>query len=587
MPSLGGRFTTATLAAYQTWRQIFQNPAAAKIEPSYYVRLQREAYLWAWYDGTVFDWPQFAQVLKQDERLYRQTRIINNPVTRLVDFWASIIYPGVLSHDGKPLPRTVPLAIPFPNDMPDDLKGAVAQFCNWSNYQSQKATRCRYAAIAGSCLTEIIDDVEGGRVFAHALWPSLVRDVIEDEAGGLLSYTLEYWARNDPHTEHGQPVVAAPATETPQEKAYVYRKEVDLTAIRTYKDGKPFDYESNIEGGNWEYENPYGFVPAVWDKHIDVGSTFGVPAIGATLKKLLELNSILSHLHDQMHKVIASPIILWTDDNITNLLSATNNTKRGNTDGLSVPDADKESLMILKGSAGGRVDTLAGDRDLWNASGYIEALLKEIERDHPELVMYDALRSMSQVTGPAAEVLLGDVALRVAEVRAGYDQKSVELFQKGVGIGGWRLGRGDWGPVSGLTTQQKRFEGFNLESFASGDLDFWILPRPLVPEAPPSPLERAQIAAIKMTYGVTNDMLQKEDGYTDEEIADMSKKFADQQAERLAMANMSLSGGGDAAPDVPGSAQPNTSSDQSAGGQAINAKTPHKNGKAAVAQKGA
>jgi hypothetical protein len=65
----------------------------------------------------------------------------------------------------------------------------------------------------------------------------------------------------------------------------------------------------------------------------------------------------------------------------------------------------------------------------------------------------------------------------------------------GTAIAGWRLaGRADgWAHP---TRQQAKFAPYNLHSYARGDLDFAILPRPILP---PSALERQQTATAGYT----------------------------------------------------------------------------------------
>jgi hypothetical protein len=110
---------------------------------------------------------------------------------------------------------------------------------------------------------------------------------------------------------------------------------------------------------------------------------------------------------------------------------------------------------------------------------YIEKLLEEIEADHPELTMFETLREMSQITGPAAEILVGDAYALITDARAGYDVQTVKLMQMGLAVAGWRLNTGAWG--NDLSPQQETFAPFDLESYRRGDLDFEIMPRPLVP----------------------------------------------------------------------------------------------------------
>jgi hypothetical protein len=82
----------------------------------------------------------------------------------------------------------------------------------------------------------------------------------------------------------------------------VYRKEVDIFSIREYRDRQLIK----------EIDNPYGFAPAVWYKHSDTGAVYGAPAIDGSIAKIDELNSLASHAHDQVHKVIGAPLIAWT-----------------------------------------------------------------------------------------------------------------------------------------------------------------------------------------------------------------------------------------------------------------------------------
>src|SRR6202035_4734434 len=151
--------------------------------------------------------------------------------------------------------------------------------------------------------------------------------------------------------------------------------------------------------------------------------------------------------------------------------------KRGATDTFSVPTSDEESVFILQGGQGGRSDPLVSDMNVADVLQAMNDLNGEIENDHPELAFYRELRAMSQVTGPAAQRLVGDVANKVSEAQATYDAANIKLFQMATAIGGYRANSGDWGD---LTTQQQKFVPFNLNSYQQGDLDMVIMPRPLL-----------------------------------------------------------------------------------------------------------
>jgi hypothetical protein len=444
----------ATSAAYTTWRRVYQDPAdiqGGKFE----TRSDWYRTLWSYYDNSAFEDLARWSGYKKTYSLYRQTRFVYNPTRRLVDFYAGQVYPGVLSDDGAELPEGIPSAIPLADDTPIALQAAIGQLWQWSNWQAGKSVFVRYGAATGSALVEVVDDLERAKVTLANVWPGHVRDLHLDATGNVKSYTIEYTAYDDE-----------------QKREYQFAKSVDDEWFRTFRDGKPWA----PDGGDSEYPNPYGFVPACWVKHRDLGGDHGAPAIHGSLGKIDELNSLASHVHDQIHKVIGAPMIIFSEGSIGNLLGRP---KRGDTDELAVPEEDRESLLLLKGPQGGSVASLAGDLDLGQAMPYLESLLTEIERDYPELGMYRDLRQMTQVTGPGAQRVMGDVAANVWESAANYDQQLMKAQQMAIAIGGWRASTGAWG--SSLTRQQVKFRPFNLDSYAKGDLDHTIMPRPLIP----------------------------------------------------------------------------------------------------------
>lgn len=486
-------------AGYATARRVFEDPARAYRQNLYENRAGAYELLWAYYSNSLFDkvasplWEHY----KQRYNLYRNIRSLYNPSRRLVDFYAAQVYPGLLSEDGAALPESIPLAVPFSEDTPPELKSAIAQFWTWSNWQAKKSVQVRYGAALGDVLIEVVDDLARAKVSAEIIWPGFVADLTLDSQGNVKAYALCYQVQEEDGTN------------------YLYRKEVDQAEFRYYKNDEPFDY-----GDGAIIPNIYGFVPAVWIKHLDVGGDHGSPALSGSLNKIDELNNLVSHVHDQIHKVIGAPIILWTSGLIQNLFSQE---KRGPTNDFDEPTADQESIFMLKGPVGGKVESLAGNLSLADAAVSIHDLLGEIEQDHPELVFYRELRGMSQVTGPAASRLVGDVASRVTEAQAAYDQANISLFRMAVAIGGFRANSGAWGP---LNRQQAKFTPFSLESYAAGDLDMSIMPRPLLS---PTKLEQAMEAQAVWTgvklateAGAPLELVLKNEGWTEEQLAELS-----------------------------------------------------------------
>jgi hypothetical protein len=237
----------------------------------------------------------------------------------------------------------------------------------------------------------------------------------------------------------------------------------------------------------------------------------------STLGPVDELNNLASHTNDQIHKIIGAPLVLWAGSGLQNLF---NTEKRGPTSEFVEPTSEQENVLMLKGPQGGHVESLAGNLNLADVAIHMDRLISEIEHDHPELTFYEQLRSMSQITGPAAARLTGDVGKRVLDIQAVYDQSNISLFRMAVAIGGFRANTGAWGQLS---PQQQKFVPFDLTSYERGDLDLAMKPRPLVVPT------RTEIALEKQAFwtgvgtavqqaGIPVEIVLRDEGWTDEQI---------------------------------------------------------------------
>lgn len=494
-------------AAWTAARRVFDEPGSTQSQ-SFYQRMSEYDLLWSYYNSSAFDkaarflnssysgtygqlsWAAY----KSNYNLYRNIRLIYNPTTRLVNFYAGQIYPGVLSEDGANLPDGVPLAIPFSEDTSPALKSAIAQLWQWSNWQQKKAVEIRYCAALGSVLVEVQDDLDRGKVCLEIIWPGHVCALDLDSAGNVKEYSIEYYTYNE---EYGQ---------------HKYKKEVNKDYFKYFKDDEPFDY-----GYGSIVENPYGFVPAVWIKHSDMGGDHGSPVISGSMGKIDELNNLASHVHDQIHKVIGAPLLIASSSKVTNLFATQ---KRGPTSDFAEPANDQENVLMLSGPADSTVHPLAGGLSLADSGDRMRDLIGEIENDHPELSFYRELRTMSQVTGPGAQRMMGDVEQLVVEAQAGYDQANISLFRMATAIAGFRANSGAWGL---LNSQQKKFLPFNLNSYESGDLEMAISPRPLL-KATRQEIAQEDLAVwtgIKMAVdaGVPIEIALENAGWTPEKLA--------------------------------------------------------------------
>lgn len=488
------RMWTAATVGWQAALRTFQDPS--QVYKQHFECLRDEyAQRWSRYSNSLFDkassynWERY----KQNYRLYRNIRSLQNPCKQLVEFYVANIYPGRISKNGLPFPDGTPSAIPFSDDTNEDLIAAIAQIWQWSNWQALKSRQIRFCAALGDVLSEVIDDTEKRKVYLDIIWPGHVADLELDHCGNVEQYALEY------------PVIQ-------ENERYIYRKEVDKETFRYYKDGREFDY-----GFGTVTSNIYGFVPATWTKHLDIGGEHGDPAIAGSEPLFDELNGLLCMTIDQVERILRAPSVLWGQAS-----PPMNPQKRGSTSEFTDQQNDQETHTFMTGAPGGRVDSLIAPLDFAGVDISAGRLITAIEDNHPELTLYRKLREMSQITGPAAARLIGDVSSRVQDAQANYDQTNISLWRMATAIAGERARSGAWGPLS---EQQKKFVPFDLTSYERGDLDMSIATRPLlIPTKLEMAMEtQATWAGVKTATeaGVPLELALKKEGWTEDELTEL------------------------------------------------------------------
>lgn len=410
---------------------------------SYEVRLDRYRQAWAYYAGTMFsrrngaDWSVY---LAQRE-LYKKTRLIFNPVPNIIDFYVDNLWKPA---DNKLYPA---LATPLLEGTDEKVTRAVAQLDQWGMWLSEKNKIIKYAATAGSCLVEGIDDLQRQKVYHNTVWAGLVKDVELNSSGDVMSYTIEY-----------------EVYDRELKRTYLYKKIVTKETFSYFRDDKPFI----PEGKTKEVEpNPYGFCFAVWLKHGDNGGDYGSGAF-TDYDKTDETNSLASHLHDNIHKEIESGKIIGVDDTakLKPLTGATQNAD--GTINETDPRLDR-LLLIAQGSVS--VADLSGLLKLAEAHPYLKDLILSFGADYPELEYKQILKESAQLSGIALERLLTPAQNRLDGAQAHHNQQLVKFRQMGLAVGGMRVNGGGW---TTRTIQQREFSPFNLKSYERGELDFQL-----------------------------------------------------------------------------------------------------------------
>lgn len=530
-------FLSRTFISARTFMRSWGSPEQAYAAREQDVRAYRYQRLWDLYQGTAFNdlaaWAEY----RRTYGLYRQTRVIWDHVHQLVEFYATHIWSGSLADDGLHLPDGIPNAIPLAQDTNPELANAIGQLWLWWNFQEVMTLLVRYTAALGECLVELKDDPERGVVLIDIVWPAYVRDIRLDEAGHVKYYCIEYQ-------------VLDPETRTP----FSYRREVDSESFRTYRDGVPYDYVKNplpvgtqpygeavrsgayddsLEAEGSAIPNPYGFAPAVWFRHYRMIGVRGEPAVWATQAELDEINQLFSHMLDKAHVSLEAPIVVSGNiapnalhRALTNMVGSV---KRTFTEDLDEPRGDSESLNILEGPAGTEVKTI--ELKISEAAQALDRIVAGIERKCPEITFYQQLRSMTQLTGPAASRVLGDVDRKVRAIAAGYDRQLIKLLQMGISMAAMRHDEGLEG-WSARNAEQRKFAGFTDASYRDGALNFNIMPRDIVPMSPRDRYELLQLKKSVLDI-IPQTQLATEGGYDADVVEKWQVEYEKQQAEKL------------------------------------------------------
>ena len=392
---------------------------------------------WAFYENTVYDEVQatfrnWAKQYKTRYGLYKFIRAIYNPSYRLGEFWRSHIWAGptglILNH------------LEYGENVNEDqLRDAIEQIWQWSNWEIKKDIVPLYGSVMGDVAISIIDDQERQKVFFNIVHPGNLSFVELDPMGNVKGYEIQE-ERLDPRTHLESTVLY---TE-------IALRDGDNVVFTTLLNGKPFAW-NGIESS---WERPYGFVPMVLIQHNDVGLQWGWSEILPGQSKFREVDDVTSKLDDQIRKLVDSPWLMAGVSKPTVSPTASETTLIS-TAALNRPQPGREEVPIFYGPEGATATPLVADLEIEEVSNHIGTIIKEIERDYPELRLTSLLNeNVGAVSGRALEIARQPSESKVRQRRPNYYNALVRANQMAVAVAGF----------NGLNE-------FNLNSFDAGLLD--------------------------------------------------------------------------------------------------------------------
>lgn len=487
----------------------------------------RYAERWAIYSGDAYNNAMLRDLRRISPAIYQNTSLVWKHSKGVVNFYAAHTYQGGLSTDGERLADGTLGAIPIMPEVDTDeqeanLRRAIGEMNKRWNWTQNKSRAPKMAAILGDVLEEMIDDVASGDVYPQMIWPGYVTHIELDQRDNVQAYTLEYDVTEE-YDNGGS-------------KRFRFRKEVTPDEFRYYRDDTLW---TDPDGhGDAVQPNPYGFVPAIWSRHESGWDERGMAATDSTRQALHLINSFLSHGVDHQRKVFFAPVLVKgkvfrPGTTRLDLSRAPRVTSR---DGEYTKPASvyAETFDMLAADENASLEAM--NFDVGKTLEFIKELKDGVLAEEPEGTFYQELRRMGDVSGVAAQRLLGDSVSKIREVRAGHDTQTVKRYQMALSIGGYRANNGDWGPRNELSRFQQAFLPYDLDSYWRGEMDFSIGDRDVIL---PSERDRIDLAIMKRRdLGLPLQTVLRDGQYTDEQIAAIMAELAEERDANRALFDM-------------------------------------------------
>jgi hypothetical protein len=374
----------------------------------------------------------------------QEIRALRNPAFRVAEFYPARLWPGTL-------PKALPL------DLEDDhpLVAPLRQIWTWSNWAIRKQLMARQMAVYGEAYLKVAAKYDAHKkpqsAYLQLIDPRFVVSIETDERDFLTYLRID----------------------TPQSDAEVwYHTEIydkETGTYATYRNQQGFGVDAKqlelIESSGLQERFGIDFIPCARAVFRDIGEERGCGAYALQLDKIDEANRQSTALHARLFRHNKPTWAL-----LANAMDATGRP-------IPPPTLDDESngeveiggekIWRLPGMS--RMESLIPKIDYAAALAVIESYMREIERDLPELAYYQ-LREMREISGVAAEALIGDAAARLIEVRGSAEAALIQAESMALTI-----------------AQNMQLSGFDagaIGTYAGGDFTHTFRERAVIPLTP-------------------------------------------------------------------------------------------------------
>lgn len=442
----------------------------------------------------------------------KSIRHLYNPAYRLGEFWAGHLMGGLLdpmAGNGESELSALPILTEN-----ESLRPAIAKLWKDSSWQVKKEILSRWGAVMGDVGIKIIDDTKKGEVRKELVHPSHLRWVDFDDQGCVKAYIIRKRV-NDPRVNDIANI--APGIDPLSLARPVFYEE------RAFRDGETVVYQTFLNempfawnGENYEWEEPYGFIPLVVVPHESIGMEYGQNCFHAGLSRFMEVDDQASCLGDGNRKDLKAPHYISGAAGPKDLKQGgADRATRTARDDIANPEPSRTEMGFLYGPPLSTAMSLCVPRKIGEIVEHIRALNEDIEKNYPELLA-DTGNLGGTVTAEAIRNARQQASSKVQTRRVGYFHGEICSTQMAVAIGGFR--------------KYKGYGGFGLESYKAGKLDFQIGHTPVFEVDPLDAIneDAAFWAACgaAVTAGVPLSLYLERNGWSKEDLAALAKAKA-------------------------------------------------------------
>jgi len=411
---------------------------------------------------------------------------------RVTESYCTFLWPGTL-------PDALPIEAgetAFPG-----LVDAIAQIFTWSNWSSSKQVLARDLPTYGDAFLKAATRTDDAgvvkRVFMEVLRPQTVTDFATDERGYVTTCRID---------------VAVTVRVGGVDEQWTDTEVWDKAALRQWRHRG--NAGTRLEDlGTPDVETPLSqwgidFVPIVHIPHRDIGETRGAGAFTHALTKITEADRMATNLHRQLFR-FNKPTWAVTANQIDGAgrpMPAPELADDGTTPIGTVSQADAD-IFYLPGMS--KLESLVPNLNYAAALAILDAMMRELEADLPELALLRLHEMGGQLSARAAKLLLAPGIGRILETRGNGETGMIRGLQMALSIGG----------AAGLP-------GFPTPgAYEAGLLDFTFAARPVLPV---DEFEVAQGVVLVADFLSEEEILRR----LDYSIDDISRIMAEKEAQR-------------------------------------------------------